>query len=385
MKKRLLLIGVLLTFMLTEAGAVLKEKDLQQTLAILKTELLRYNNELKERTQVRKQHNKRIIQELVSTMKRADQNALMLYSQQQENVFDLTYACHEATEQYHEFHSRQLPFKTFLSHNQRDIARYDSLINSLKVMPDKVLGKEGVQKRDSCVMLAENIRGLLQDGSDQLERYITYYDRTENRLSGLNDYAQKRYSDIKQSVFINGSSNYFTLMSRFSRNWNNLTEAMEKKYNLYANENSDWSSQWILGTFIAIGVFVLVAILLNQLFFRLLLPKRFDTPEYRKKRPALCAYTGSVCEQHGPELPCDGVDAAGGVCVAAGRDPHLAAAARRWRSGAQCIPCLFATDRHQLHRHRVPHRAGAERTGEHAPAPYPTLLCTVAVERHPTA
>ena len=45
MKKRLLLIGVLLTFMLTEAGAVLKEKDLQQTLAILKTELLRYNNE----------------------------------------------------------------------------------------------------------------------------------------------------------------------------------------------------------------------------------------------------------------------------------------------------------------------------------------------------
>ena len=294
MKKRLLLIGVLLTFMLTEAGAVLKEKDLQQTLAILKTELLRYNNELKERTQVRKQHNKRIIQELVSTMKRADQNALMLYSQQQENVFDLTYACHEATEQYHEFHSRQLPFKTFLSHNQRDIARYDSLINSLKVMPDKVLGKEGVQKRDSCVMLAENIRGLLQDGSDQLERYITYYDRTENRLSGLNDYAQKRYSDIKQSVFINGSSNYFTLMSRFSRNWNNLTEAMEKKYNLYANENSDWSSQWILGTFIAIGVFVLVAILLNQLFFRLLLPKRFDTPEYRKKRPAIIMATTTV-------------------------------------------------------------------------------------------
>ena len=140
MMKRLLLIGVLLTFMVTEAGAVLKEKDLQQTLAILKTELLRYNNELKERTQVRKQHNKRIIQELVSTMKRADQNALMLYSQQQENVFDLTYACHEATEQYHEFHSRQLPFKTFLSHNQRDIARYDSLINSLQAMPTNIIG-----------------------------------------------------------------------------------------------------------------------------------------------------------------------------------------------------------------------------------------------------
>ena len=291
---RRLLVFVFCLLMTAEAGAVLKEKDLQQTLAILKTELQRYNMELKERANVRKQRNKAIIQELVNTMKRADQNALMLYSQQQENVFDLTYACHEATQQYHEFHSRQLPFKTFLSHNEREIARYDSLIGSLRIMPDRVLGKAGSQKRDSCVMLAESIRGLLQESSEQLERYITYYDRTETRLSGLNDYAQKRYSDIKQSVFINGSSNYFTLMSRFSRNWHNLREAMEKKYNLYANENSDWSSQWILGTFIAIGVFVLVAILLNQLFFRLLLPKRFDTPEYRKKRPAIIMATTTV-------------------------------------------------------------------------------------------
>jgi small-conductance mechanosensitive channel len=227
-------------------------------------------------------------------MKRADQNALMLYSQQQENVFDLTYACHEATEQYRQFHTRQLPFKTFLSRNEREIARYDSLINSLKIMPERMLGKEGVGKRDSCVALAENIRSMLKDGAEQLERYISYYDRTENRLSGLNDYAQKRYTDIQQNIFINGSTNYFTLLSRFSRNWRELNEAMEKKYSLYANENSDWSSQWILGTFIAIGIFILVAILLNQLFFRFLLPKRFDTPEYRKKRPAIIMATTTV-------------------------------------------------------------------------------------------
>ena len=292
--KKVLIIGVLLMLMASEVGAVLKEKDLQQTLAILKTELQRYNTELKERTLVRNQRNKRIIQELVSTMKRADQNALMLYSQQQENVFDLTYACHEATQLYHEFHSRQLPFKTFLSNSEREIARYDSLISSLQYMPEKVLGREGVMKRDSCVMLAESIRSQLKEGSSQLERYISYYDRTENRLSGLNDYAQKRYSDIQQNIFINGSSNYFSLLSRFSRNWHSLSDAMEKKYSLYANENSDWSSQWILGTFIAIGIFVIVAILLNQLFFRLLLPKRFDSPDYRKKRPAIIMATTTV-------------------------------------------------------------------------------------------
>ena len=280
--------------MVAEAGAVLKEKDLQQTLTILKTELEQYNTELASRTAARKARNKQIIQELVSTMKRADQNALMLYSQQQDNVFDLTYACHEATEQYHEFHSRQLPFKTFLLRSEREIARYDSLIGSLRIMPERVLGQSGVAKRDSCVMLAESIRGMLQDGSDQLERYISYYDRTENRLSGLNDYAQKRYSEIQQNIFINGGSNYITLLSRFGRNWSNLTEAVRKKYSLEANANSDWSSYWILGTFIAIAAFIVLAIVLNQLFFRFFMPKRFDTPEYRKKRPAIIMATTTV-------------------------------------------------------------------------------------------
>ena len=55
---RRLLVFVFCLLMTAEAGAVLKEKDLQQTLAILKTELQRYNMELKERANVRKQRNK---------------------------------------------------------------------------------------------------------------------------------------------------------------------------------------------------------------------------------------------------------------------------------------------------------------------------------------
>ena len=89
-----LLIALFCLLMTTEVGAVLKEKDLNQTLAILQIELEQYNTELSSRTAARKARNKQIIMELVSTMKRADQNSLMLYSQQQDNVFDLTYACH---------------------------------------------------------------------------------------------------------------------------------------------------------------------------------------------------------------------------------------------------------------------------------------------------
>ena len=285
---------VLLMGMTQEAGAVLKEKDLNHTLEILQTELEQYNTELKSRSEVLKARNKQIIGELVSAMKRADQNALMLYSQQQDNVFDLTYACHEATEQYRQFHSRQLPFTTFLERSNNEIARYDSLIGSLKMMPERVLSVKGTIRRDSCLVLATSIRSMLEDGASQLTQYISYYNRTERRLSNLNDYAQKRYSEIQTNIFVNGGSNYFSLLSRFGRNWNNLTEAVRKKYSLNANANSDWSSYWILGTFVAIAAFVMLAIVLNLLFFRFFMPKRFNTEDFRKKRTPVILATTTV-------------------------------------------------------------------------------------------
>ena len=292
--KRLTLTLILLIGMLTEASAVLKEKDLNQTLTILQQELAQYKTELTTRSAIRKQRNKQIIQELVSAMKRADQNALMLYSQQQDNVFDLTYACHEATEQYRQFHSRQLPFTSFLERSNNEIARYDSLIGSLRMMPARVLGVKGVARRDSCLALATSIRSILDEGSSQLAQYISYYNRTERRLSNLNDYAQKRYSEIQTNIFVNGGSNYFSLLSHFGHNWRNLTEAVKKKYGLNANANSDWSSYWILGTFVAIAVFVVIAIVLNLLFFRFFMPKRFKTEEFKKKRTPLILATTTV-------------------------------------------------------------------------------------------
>ena len=88
--KRFLLIFVLTLGFIAEAGAVLKEKDLEQTLAILQSELEQYNNELTMRSAVRRERAKQLITNLLLTMKQADQNALMLYSQEQTHPFDMT-------------------------------------------------------------------------------------------------------------------------------------------------------------------------------------------------------------------------------------------------------------------------------------------------------
>ena len=137
MKRFLSIIVILLATL--NIHAVLKEKDLAQTLQILRVELTTHQRELSERTAFDRKRTEQVRNQLIATMKRSDQNSLMLYSQKQEYVFDLTYACHEATQQYQEFMRQRIPFKQFMSRTDSEIARYDSLINTLETMPRRVL------------------------------------------------------------------------------------------------------------------------------------------------------------------------------------------------------------------------------------------------------
>ena len=139
--KRLLFTLTLIFLGLTQAEAVLKERDLEQTLEILRVELTEYHRNLSEMTAERKKQNEAIINQLVETMKQSNQNQLMLYSQKHNYVFDLTYACHQATEQYNNFKRSQIPFKKYLASTEDESAKYDSLIYSLKNIPENMLGE----------------------------------------------------------------------------------------------------------------------------------------------------------------------------------------------------------------------------------------------------
>ena len=289
--KRLLLFCVFALAIIVEAGAVLKEKDLEQTLGILRTELKQYDSELTRRSTARKDRTKRLIQQLMSTMKRADQNALMLYSQQQDNVFDLTYACHEATKQYHDFHRNQLPFTSFLEKTEGEIVRYDSLINHLQGIPTRIMTKYGAQNRDSCLVIAKSIREKLEDNASTLRRNIYLNTKAENRLKELNEYANKRYNEIQQNIFINGGDSYPTLIQNLSRRWQQMGDNLRKKYSFNANANSQWSAEWIFGMFLGILFYVIVAIILNLLFFKYALPNKFKTEEFKKKRSCIIMAT----------------------------------------------------------------------------------------------
>ena len=285
----IILLALLTTF---QGHAVLKEKDLPQTLQILRTELTNYHRELSQMIEKNRQQSELVRNQLIETMKRSNQNSLMLYSQKQEYVFDLTYACHEATEQYHDFQRQQLPFKTFLSNTETDIARYDSLIGALRSMPVTVLDDQAQIDRNVCLTLATNIRNSLEENRSTMEDYIRYYDMTEQRLSHLNDYAQKRYNDIQTSIFRNGGESFFNIIANWGRNWKKMVETVDKKYQ--PNDESQWDSRWIFGLLISIIFYGIIASALNFAGIRYVVPKHLRTKEFMKKRTCITLATTTI-------------------------------------------------------------------------------------------
>ena len=175
MNKRAILLILFTLLTLFQAHAVLKEQDLESTLSILRTELTNYHAELERQSGYMKSQQAAIRDKLFSIMGQSNQNALMLYSQKPEYVFDMAYACHEATEQYDDFKKNVQPFRLLIEKNKAEIARYDYLINSLSTMNVSTLSKKAQTDKSVCLTFAVNIRHTLNDNSNQFNDDLNYY------------------------------------------------------------------------------------------------------------------------------------------------------------------------------------------------------------------
>ena len=271
MKKRLLLILICIIGLTIPAQAVLKEKDLSASLEVLRHELTTYHREQQDRLQESKMKSMQVMAMLREIMEKSSQNSLMLYSQKTDYVFDLTYACHEATKQYQEFQRFTAPFREYVVQSNSDIARYDSLVDMLSKMPTMMLSEKAKIDRNVCLTLAVNIRRMLKDSNESLQENLQWYDFTEKRLKGLNDYANQRYQEIQTNIFRNGGDNYIKTLSQM--NWKLLRAraAMAEKYTPSHMIKSQWDSMWIIGLFTSLFIYGMLSILLNFIAFRFIL------------------------------------------------------------------------------------------------------------------
>lgn len=294
MKKRLYIIILLMVAFVLPSNAVLKEANLDTTLYMLRTELTNYHIDLEKQNQAAKAQQLAVIQELISIVKQADQNSIMLYSQRNGYIFDMTYACHEATEQFKKFKSKAVPFRQMIKKNNVEVARFDSLINYLYGMNTMFLSEEAQVNRNVDLTLAVNIRCQLVEKQKQLQAYVQAYDRTDRKLQALNDYANRRYEDIQNSIFNNGGDNYLRILRNFSMNYKEAKTSVTEKYKPVPGMMSQWDVRII---FILFGIIIfwgLISIFLNLFTIRIVITQlmKHGMLENRKesfmaKRPCL--------------------------------------------------------------------------------------------------
>lgn len=259
MRKTFLLIIILFLLVALPSHAVLKERNIGGSLAMLRIELTNYHNKLERQSGAQKEQRELVMKQLISTMNRSQQNAIMLYSQKSGNVFNLTYACHEATEQYKSFKESVGPFREYVNEANTEITRYDSLISDLSSMYVNALSPKEKTDRNVCLTLAVNIRRTLNYKKQQSQLYIDIYNRTEARLKGLNDYANKRYAEIQASIFSNNGDNVLTLLRNIKSEVKTTSQAMAEKYRPTNKFRSDWDSRIILILLALIAFYALIA------------------------------------------------------------------------------------------------------------------------------
>lgn len=289
MKKRLYIIILLMVAFVLPSNAVLKEANLDTTLYMLRTELTNYHIDLEKQNQAAKAQQLAVIQELISIVKQADQNSIMLYSQRNGYIFDMTYACHEATEQFKKFKSKAVPFRQMIKKNNIEVARFDSLINYLYGMNTMFLSEEAQVNRNVDLTLAVNIRRQLVEKQKQLQAYVQAYDRTDRKLQALNDYANRRYEDIQNSIFNNGDDNYLRILRNFSMNYKEAKTSVTEKYKPIPGMMSQWDVRII---FILFGIIVfwgLISIFLNLFTIRIVITQLMKHGMFENKKESFMA------------------------------------------------------------------------------------------------
>ena len=130
--RKFILTAVLALLAATPSWAVFNERDLAQTLQVLRYELCKAYNEMERNQQRFEKQDEKQHEQLVGLIRSCNELSLMLYSQKQDFTFDLTYALRQVTDQYNGFTQNRMPFDNIISYFNIEIERYDRLVKTLK-------------------------------------------------------------------------------------------------------------------------------------------------------------------------------------------------------------------------------------------------------------
>lgn len=333
MKKRLIVV-LLLLVLTVPAVAVFKEKDLTQTLKVLLYELQQDFRKVSDFNNTSEQRIQRQHQSLVELVEESNELSIMLYSQPQDQTFDLTYTLHQVTRQYEDFNASRVPYDQIIETMKVELDRYSKLAQTLRNMPpvkvnpalvpqmetvmdsievsiDTLLNlpsfalEEGFKMdslttvyRDSCLTVAEAMVDHYLERIHFIEEDSKYYADTDELLKEAYDYAQTRYQAVQRKVFLEGQRNYFTVLKSFDRYWSRAMRDLANKYSpdMGRRPQSDWKGP-IVVAYAFILLFILAfAILLSIILVKLLMRwvKPLQAPYFQEHKGMIITLTGVV-------------------------------------------------------------------------------------------
>lgn len=321
--KRLLLLVVLCVLFGFQAQAVLKEKDLSQTLSVLRAELEQTYSEETVRLQRFEKKNMEQHANLIRMMQKSNQIALMLYSQNSDFTFDMAYACQEATEQYRSLKMNHLPYSNIKSKLSAEIDRYEKLIKALQNLPPRLkpngelaripdslrakmpklimdtskmspflLDKQGMDDREACLNYATALRDNYKKMLDIIVKDEEHYALVTKRVKELNDYAMSRYEVIQHNIFVNGGEKYFKVLKRFRMHVQQAKKDVDDKYKPL-KKASEWRGPVIVGISVFMLFYIIIASLLSYVVMRWLLPRKLrEKSVFKRNRTLLTVVCG---------------------------------------------------------------------------------------------
>ncbi len=289
MRKKLFFITILLFILTLPASAVLQEDSLKNSLQVLRHELIAQHIEQTKQLNESRFITDQVTKQLKEIGDKSAQVSLMLYSQKTDNIFDLTYACQQATELWKDFQTKTRPFHDLITESNEEIARYDSLVNVLSTMYTYGLTQKMKTDRNVCLTLAVSIRRMLKERNDSYQEYIQYYNYSQHQLQALDAYAKKRYKEIQSGIFSNSGDNYFKLLKTANFRISQMNNTLSEKYAPNTVVVSQWDVKWIITLFSMILLYGLIAILVNYLSIRFLVTRVMKTNRFGQKNQAFLA------------------------------------------------------------------------------------------------
>lgn len=339
-KKHLMTALVLTLAVGIPAFAVFNERNFAKTLSILRSELHQEYIKM-ENLQTRiitlneAQH-----KELVDLTKRCNELALVLFSQNQDYTFDMSYALDEVTREYENYHRQRRPFDEIVERINLDIERYEYLAEALRRLPpilDKLdfvpdslsavmdtilviadamalmegevaqqfhtdpqaqeeepfyLDEQGQADRDSCMFYTLRLLEMYTEARDRIIKDKYHYEVMSSRLEESYKYARSRYGIIQRNIFIDGQTNYFTILGTLPRYSGLAFQDAGRKYGIgkYSEDaeilrSSDWRGSVVSGFILFILLYIVLAALLGNMFVQLLRRRIawFQTEDFRQR------------------------------------------------------------------------------------------------------